>query len=89
MVFLLADAEAFQEAGKPSILVRWETTPDDLKGMVAAAGILTSHGGKTSHAAVIARGMGAPASAASRRSTLTLLTRSARLLAPTRCPPRR
>ena len=45
---------------KPCILVRWETTPDDLKGMVAAEGILTSHGGKTSHAAVIARGMGAP-----------------------------
>ena len=45
---------------QPCILVRWETTPDDLKGMVAAEGILTSHGGKTSHAAVIARGMGAP-----------------------------
>ncbi|MDA6255101.1 PEP-utilizing enzyme, partial [Escherichia coli] len=37
-----------------------ETNPDDLKGMVAAEGILTSHGGKTSHAAVIARGMGTP-----------------------------
>ena len=42
------------------MLVRWETTPDDLAGMIAAEGILTSHGGKTSHAAVIARGMGAP-----------------------------
>ena len=41
-------------------MVRWETTPDDLAGMIAAEGILTSHGGKTSHAAVIARGMGAP-----------------------------
>ena len=60
VVFSSADAEAFAEAGKPCILVRWETTPDDLKGMVAAEGILTSHGGKTSHAAVIARGMGAP-----------------------------
>ena len=50
VVFSSADAEAFKEAGKPSILVRWETTPDDLKGMVAAEGILTSHGGKTSHA---------------------------------------
>ena len=59
-VFSSADAEAFAEAGKPCILVRWETTPDDLHGMVAAEGILTSHGGKTSHAAVIARGMGAP-----------------------------
>lgn len=60
VVFSSTDAEAFKEAGKPCILVRWETTPDDLKGMVAAEGILTSHGGKTSHAAVIARGMGAP-----------------------------
>ena len=60
VVFSSADAEAYAEAGKPCILVRWETTPDDLHGMVAAEGILTSHGGKTSHAAVIARGMGAP-----------------------------
>ena len=60
VVFSSADAEEFAKAGKPCILVRWETTPDDLKGMVAAEGILTSHGGKTSHAAVIARGMGAP-----------------------------
>jgi len=60
VVFSSADAEAFAEAGKPCILVRWETTPDDLNSMVAAEGILTSHGGKTSHAAVIARGMGAP-----------------------------
>ena len=40
------------------ILVRRETNPDDLRGMVAARGILTSRGGKTSHAAVVARGMG-------------------------------
>lgn len=60
VVFSSTDAEAYAEAGRPCILVRWETTPDDLKGMVAAEGILTSHGGKTSHAAVIARGMGAP-----------------------------
>ena len=46
------------EAGTPVILVRRETNPDDLHGMVAAAGILTSRGGKTSHAAVVARGMG-------------------------------
>ncbi|MFV0461752.1 MAG: pyruvate, phosphate dikinase [Nostocoides sp.] len=44
--------------GTPVILVRRETTPDDLHGMVAARGILTSRGGKTSHAAVVARGMG-------------------------------
>ncbi len=59
-VFSAADAVAANEAGKPCVLVRWETTPDDLAGMIAAEGILTSHGGKTSHAAVIARGMGAP-----------------------------
>jgi pyruvate,orthophosphate dikinase len=60
VVFSSADAVEWHEAGKPCLLVRWETNPDDLKGMVAAEGILTSHGGKTSHAAVIARGMGAP-----------------------------
>ncbi len=59
-VFSADDAVAYAEQGKKSVLVRWETTPDDLAGMVAAEGILTSHGGKTSHAAVIARGMGAP-----------------------------
>ncbi|WP_239379836.1 pyruvate, phosphate dikinase, partial [Frankia sp. CIT1] len=45
-------------AGTPVILVRRETTPDDLDGMIAAQGVLTSRGGKTSHAAVVARGMG-------------------------------
>lgn len=60
VVFSSDAAVHYQHIEKPCILVRWETTPDDLKGMVAAEGILTSHGGKTSHAAVIARGMGAP-----------------------------
>ncbi|MBQ9067977.1 MAG: pyruvate, phosphate dikinase, partial [Eggerthellaceae bacterium] len=59
-VFSSADAVAAAEAGRKCVLVRWETNPDDLPGMIAAEGILTSHGGKTSHAAVIARGMGAP-----------------------------
>ncbi len=59
-VLSAADAVAFAEAGRPCVLVRWETNPDDLAGMIAAEGSLTSHGGKTSHAAVIARGMGAP-----------------------------
>jgi pyruvate,orthophosphate dikinase len=59
-VFSAADAVAAAEAGRKCVLVRWETNPDDLAGMVAAEGILTSHGGKTSHAAVIARGMGTP-----------------------------
>ena len=60
IVFSAADAVAEKEAGRDCVLVRWETTPDDLAGMMAAKGILTSHGGKTSHAAVIARGMGKP-----------------------------
>ena len=59
-VFSAEAAVAAAEEGKKTVLVRWETTPDDLAGMIAAEGILTSHGGKTSHAAVIARGMGAP-----------------------------
>ena len=42
------------------ILVRWETTPDDIHGLVQAKGVLTAHGGMTSHAAVVARGMGKP-----------------------------
>ena len=60
VVFSSDDAVARSAEGRKVILVRWETNPDDLKGMVAAEGILTSHGGKTSHAAVIARGMGTP-----------------------------
>ncbi|MDR3316036.1 MAG: pyruvate, phosphate dikinase [Coriobacteriales bacterium] len=59
-VFSAADAVAVAAEGRKCVLVRWETNPDDLAGMVAAEGILTSHGGKTSHAAVIARGMGTP-----------------------------
>jgi pyruvate,orthophosphate dikinase len=47
-------------AGEDVILVRWETTPDDIHGMLAAQGVLTVHGGMTSHAAVVARGMGKP-----------------------------
>ncbi|MDR2586999.1 MAG: pyruvate, phosphate dikinase, partial [Coriobacteriales bacterium] len=59
-VFSAADAVSVAAQGRKCVLVRWETNPDDLAGMVAAEGILTSHGGKTSHAAVIARGMGTP-----------------------------
>ena len=60
VVFTSDDAVELTAQGRPCVLVRWETNPDDLKGMIAAEGILTSHGGKTSHAAVIARGMGKP-----------------------------
>ena len=58
IVFDNAEAIARSEAGESVILVRRETNPDDLPGMVAAAGVLTARGGKTSHAAVVARGMG-------------------------------
>jgi pyruvate,orthophosphate dikinase len=58
VVFDSARAVEQAAAGEPVILVRRETNPDDLHGMIAAQGILTSRGGKTSHAAVVARGMG-------------------------------
>ncbi|GIG26970.1 pyruvate, phosphate dikinase [Cellulomonas denverensis] len=57
-VFDPATAEQRAATGEPVILVRRETNPDDLGGMIAAAGVLTARGGKTSHAAVVARGMG-------------------------------
>ncbi|NUR72449.1 MAG: pyruvate, phosphate dikinase [Hamadaea sp.] len=57
-VFDSARAAEWAANGEKVILVRRETNPDDLPGMIAAAGILTSRGGKTSHAAVVARGMG-------------------------------
>ena len=47
-------------AGDAVVLVRWETTPDDIHGLIQAQGVVTSHGGMTSHAAVVARGMGKP-----------------------------
>jgi pyruvate,orthophosphate dikinase len=57
---IVLDSAGAQAASGPVILVRRETTPDDLPGMIAAQAVLTSHGGKTSHAAVVARGMGKP-----------------------------
>ena len=59
-VFDADTAEARGRAGEPVILVRWETTPDDIHGVIQAQGVLTAHGGMTSHAAVVARGMGKP-----------------------------
>ena len=59
--FTADDAEAAAAAGETVILVRPETSPEDLHGMIAAEGILTSRGGLVSHAAVVARGMGTPA----------------------------
>ncbi len=58
VVFTAEDAEAWNNAGKKVVLVRLETSPEDITGMKAAQGILTVRGGMTSHAAVVARGMG-------------------------------
>ena len=60
IVFDADTAERFNELGKAVILVRIETSPEDIHGMHAAKGILTARGGMTSHAAVVARGMGRP-----------------------------
>ncbi len=60
IVFTAADAEAWAGQGKKVLLVRKETSPDDIGGMNVSEGILTSTGGMTSHAAVVARGMGTP-----------------------------
>ena len=56
--FTAADAKAAAERGEKTILVRLETSPEDIEGMYASEGILTVRGGRTSHAAVVARGMG-------------------------------
>ena len=58
IVFSAEDAKAWKKAGKKVVLVRLETSPEDIEGMKAAQGILTVRGGMTSHAAVVARGMG-------------------------------
>jgi pyruvate,orthophosphate dikinase len=65
--------------GKRVLLVRPETTPDDIHGMDAADGILTSQGGKTSHAAVVARGMGKPAVTGAAAMVVDLDSRSAKV----------
>ena len=60
IVFTSDEAEAMKSQGRKVILVRIETSPEDIHGMHASAGILTARGGMTSHAAVVARGMGVP-----------------------------
>ncbi len=60
IVFSAADAETWASQGKKVVLVRVETSPEDIAGMHVAQGILTARGGMTSHAAVVARGMGKP-----------------------------
>ena len=76
-VVLDADKAAERgKAGESVILVRWETTPDDIHGLIEAAGILTAHGGMTSHAAVVARGMGKPCVAGCEELTIDLEQRT-------------
>ncbi|MDD5529622.1 MAG: pyruvate, phosphate dikinase [bacterium] len=58
VVFTPEEAVALKAKGRPSILVRFETSPEDIAGMASAEGVLTQRGGMTSHAAVVARGMG-------------------------------
>jgi len=79
IVFEADTAEDRAKEGEAVILVRWETTPDDIHGMIAAQGILTAHGGMTSHAAVVARGMGKPCVAGCDALSLDLEERTASL----------
>ena len=67
---------AAAEAGRAVILVRAETSPDDVHGMARAAGILTARGGLASHAAVVARGWGIPAVVGARRASRSATARS-------------
>jgi pyruvate, orthophosphate dikinase len=72
-------AEERGKAGESVILVRWETTPDDIHGMYYAQGVLTAHGGMTSHAAVVARGMGKPCVAGTEGLEIDLDTKTVRI----------
>jgi pyruvate, orthophosphate dikinase len=72
-------AEDQGKAGETVILVRTETTPDDIHGIIEARGVLTAHGGMTSHAAVVARGMGKPCVAGCEALTIDLSARRIRL----------
>lgn len=60
VVFESSDCQEYFDRDEPTILVRLETSPEDIQGMTVAAGVLTARGGQTSHAAVVARGMGKP-----------------------------
>ncbi len=76
------DADTADECGRNGedvILVRWETSPDDIHGLIAARGVLTAHGGIASHAALVARGMGKPCVAGCGALTIDLENRVAML----------
>ena len=72
-------AEARGRAGEAVLLVRWETTPDDIHGLIHSRGVLTAHGGMTSHAAVVARGMGKPCVAGCEALTIDVNARTLRI----------
>jgi pyruvate, orthophosphate dikinase len=75
---IVLDADTAEERGREGedvILVRWETTPDDIHGLLEARGVLTAQGGMTSHAAVVARGMGKPCVAGCEGLTIDLESR--------------
>ena len=79
---VVLDADTAEDAGKPGedvILVRWETTPDDIHGLLEARGVLTAQGGMTSHAAVVARGMGKPCVAGCEGLTIDLEARKLKI----------
>ncbi len=76
VVFDADTAEQRGRAGQPVILVRWETTPDDIHGVLQAQGVLTARGGMTSHAAVVARQMGKPCVAGAEQLDIDLAGRT-------------
>jgi pyruvate, orthophosphate dikinase len=79
---IVLDADTAEErglAGEAVILVRWETSPDDIHGLLQARGVLTAHGGMTSHAAVVARGMGKPCVAGCEALSIDLDARKIRV----------
>ncbi len=79
---IVLDADRAEEQGKAGeavVLVRTETTPDDIHGVIEARGVLTAHGGMTSHAAVVARGMGKPCVAGCEALSIDLSARRLRL----------
>jgi pyruvate,orthophosphate dikinase len=80
IVFSSAEAQASAARGEPCVLVRRETSPEDIRGMHAAAAVLTERGGMTSHAAVIGRGMGLPCVVGA--SSMRFQTRKKTLTAP-------
>ena len=84
VVFSADEAESRAAKGEAVVLVRIETSPEDIHGMHAARGIVTTRGGMTSHAAVVARGMGRPCVAGAGGITVTTMPRPSGLAAP-RC----